>query len=199
SDPLLVTPTLLTSNGSTKYVIPGVADLNAWHSDVRIFNASSAKVDAELMFVSQTGSVQKVPLALAPNEVKQLDNLLQSTFGVTNDGGALHITTSAASNLIATARTYNLTTSGTYGQFISAVTPNDAAALGTRPLQLLQIEESDRYRTNVGLAEVSGKPAKVEVTIVPPDSRVSIAFSVDMAANEFRQLNQILKSAGLEN
>jgi len=199
SDPLLVTPTLLTSNGSTKYVIPGVADLNAWHSDVRIFNASSAKVDAELMFVSQTGSVQKVPLTLNPNEVRQLDNLLQSTFGVTNDGGALHISTSAASNLIATARTYNLTTSGTYGQFISAVTPNDAAALGTRPLQLLQIEESDRYRTNVGLAEVNGQPAKVEVTVVPPDSKVSAVVQLDLAANEFRQLNQILKQVGMEN
>src|SRR6185369_13075386 len=122
-----------------------------------------------------------------------------STFGVTNDGGALHITTSAASNLIATARTYNLTTSGTFGQFISAVTPNDAAAVGTRPLQLLQIEESDRYRTNVGLAEVSGKPAKVEVTVVPPDSKVSAVVQLDLAPNEFRQLNQILKSVGMDN
>ena len=199
SDPLLVTPTLLTNSGSTKFVIPGVADLNAWHSDVRIFNASSSKVDAQLMFVSQTGSVQTRPLTLGPNEIKQLDNLLQSTFGITNDGGALHISTASAANLIATARTYNLTTNGTYGQFISAITPNDAAALGTRPLQLLQIEESDRYRTNVGLAEVNGQPAKIEVTVVPPDSKVSAVVQLDLAANEFRQLNQILKQVGMEN
>ncbi|HJW93474.1 MAG TPA: hypothetical protein VJ901_07640, partial [Thermoanaerobaculia bacterium] len=199
SDPLLVTPVTITNGGSTKYVLPGVADLAAWHSDVRIFNASSSKVDATLLFVSQTGATQTQPLTLAPNEVKQLDNLLQSTFGVTNDGGALHITTATPANLIATARTYNLTTAGTYGQFISAVTPNDAAALGTRPLQLLQVEESDRYRTNVGLAEVNGQPAKVEVTIVPPDSKVSAVVQLDLAPNEFRQLNQILKSAGLDN
>lgn len=199
SDPLLVTPTLLTNTGSTKFVIPGVADLNAWHSDVRIFNASAAKVDAQLTFVSQTGGVQTKPLTLGPNEVKQLDNLLQTTFGITNDGGALHISTATAANLIATARTYNLTTNGTYGQFISAVTPNDAAALGTRPLQLLQIEESDRYRTNVGLAEVSGQPARVEVTVVPPDSKVSAVVQLDLGANEFRQLSQILKQVGMEN
>jgi len=199
SDPLLVTPTLLTNTGSAKYVLPGVADLGAWHSDVRIFNASSTKVDAQLMFVSQTGAVQTQSLTLGPNEVKELDNLLQSTFGVTNDGGALHISTANASNLIATARTYNASTNGTYGQFISAVTPNDAAALGTRPLQLLQIEESDRYRTNVGIAEVSGKPAKIEVTVVPPDSKVSAVVQLDLAANEFRQLNQVLKSVGMEN
>ena len=199
SDPLLVTPTLLTSTGSAKYVLPGVADLGAWHSDVRIFNASSTKVDAQLMFVSQTGAVQTQSLTLGPNEVKELDNLLQSTFGVTNDGGALHISTASPSNLIATARTYNASANGTYGQFISAVTPNDAAALGTRPLQLLQIEESDRYRTNVGIAEVSGKPAKVEVTVVPPDSKVSAVVDLDLAANEFRQLNQVLKSVGMDN
>jgi len=199
SDPLLVTPTLLTNTGSTKFVIPGVADLNAWHSDVRIFNASTSKVDAQLTFVSQTGSVQTKPLTLGPNEIKQLDNLLQTTFGITNDGGALHISTATAANLIATARTYNLTTNGTYGQFISAVTPNDAAALGTRPLQLLQIEESDRYRTNVGLAEVNGQPARVEVTVVPPDSKVSAVVQLDLGANEFRQLSQILKQVGMEN
>jgi len=199
SDPLLVTPTLVNGSGSAKYVLAGVADLNAWHSDVRIFNASNTKTDAALKFVSQTGAVLTQTITLGPNEVKQLDNLLQSTFGVTNDGGALHISTASPSNLIATARTFNQTTSGTYGQFISAVTPNDAAALGTRPLQLLQIEESDRYRTNVGLAEVNGQPAKVQVTVVPPDSKVSAVVELDLGANEFRQLNQILKQVGMEN
>ena len=89
-------------------------------------------------------------------------------FGVTNDGGAVHITTPTASRLIATARTYNQTTGGTYGQFISGVTPNEAAGVGSRPLQILQVEESTRFRSNVGLAEVTGKPVTLEISVVPP-------------------------------
>jgi fibronectin-binding autotransporter adhesin len=204
SDPLLVTPTLLQQSGSSKFVLPGVADLANdvanWRTDMRLFNASSSPVQATLLFYSLNGGAPKVQqLTLAPNEVRALDNVLAGTFGVTNDGGAIHVTTASPVNLIATARTFNQTTTGTYGQFISAVTPNDAAALGTRPLQLLQVEESDRYRSNIGIAEVSGKPAKVEMTIAPPDSKVTAVVTIDLGPNEFRQLNQVLKSVGLEN
>ena len=120
--------------------------------------------------------------------------------GVSRVGsGALHIATTATTPLVATARTYNQTTSGTYGQFIPAVTANDAAALGTRPLQILQIEESDRYRTNVGFAEVTGKGAKIEVTAVPSDSKVAASTQIDLAPNQFVQYPQLLKSMGLTN
>jgi uncharacterized repeat protein (TIGR01451 family) len=204
SDPLLVTPVTLGNGGSTKYVVPGVADLANgaanWRTDIRVFNASASAADATLTFYSQAGGEpHTAQLTLAPNEVKQLDGVLQSTFGVSNDGGAVHITTAKGSNLIATARTFNQTAAGTYGQFISAVTPNDAVGASSRPLQLLQLEESDRFRTNVGLAEVSGKPARVQVTVVPADSRVSASVELDLAANQFRQLNQILKSFNLDS
>jgi hypothetical protein len=128
--------------------------------------------------------------------VKALDDTLASTFGVTNDGGAVHITTAAATNLIATARTYNQTGNGTYGQFIPAVTPLDAIGVGSRPLQVLQLEESDRFRSNVGLAEVTGKPATVLLSVVLPDSKVSGNVQIDLAPNEFRQFNSLLKSFG---
>ena len=88
-----------------------------------------------------------------------------------------------------TARTYNQTGSGTYGQFIPAVTPADAAGLGERTLQLLQLEQSDRFRTNIGLDEVSGNAATVEVSVIVPDSKTAIKAQIPLAANEFRQLS----------
>ena len=112
---------------------------------------------------------------------------------MTNTGGAVEITTTSNTSLVASARTYNVTGNGIYGQFIGAVTPNDTAALGTRALQLLQVEESNRYRTNVGLFEVAGKPAKVEISVVPPDSKIAASTTVDLAPNQFIQLNQFLK------
>jgi hypothetical protein len=202
NDPMAVTPIAITqSSGSTKYVIPGVADLNNgfanWRTDTRIFNASPNTVTANLLFYSQSGGnpITK-SITLAPNEIKQLDNTLASFFGITNDGGALQITTVDPVNLVTSARTYNQTANGTFGQFVNGVTPAQAAGSGDRALQILQVEESDRYRSNVGVVEVSGKPASVELLIIPPDGRVAAKLNFDLAPNEFRQFNQLLKSLG---
>jgi len=88
---------------------------------------------------------------------------------------------------------------GTFGQFISAVTPNDAIATGSRPLQILQVEQSERYRTNVGIAEVSGQPVTVRVTAVPSDAKVAANIEVTLAANQVRQLNSLLAQMGLND
>jgi hypothetical protein len=200
SDPLLVSPVAVNTLGASKYVLAGVADLNNgfanWRTDMRVYNAGAAPVSAKATFVAQNGDTKSADLTLAPGEVKVLDNVLADTFGVTNTGGAVSITTASTTSLVASARTYNVTSNGIYGQFIGAVTPSDAAALGTRSLQLLQVEESNRYRTNVGIAEVAGKSAKVEISVIPPDSKVAATTTVDLAPNQFIQFNQLLKSIG---
>jgi len=202
NDPLLVSPVAVSSLGATKWVIPGVADLSNgaanWRSDVRLFNAGTDAVNATLTYVPQGGGDPIVKtMAVAPNEVKQLDGIVQNLFGLTNSGGALHITTENSAPLVATARTYNQTANGTYGQFIPAVTPNDAVGKGQRALQILQVEESDRYRSNIGIAEVTGKPATVEITAVPPDSKFAVTTQTTLNPNEFRQYGSLIRSLGL--
>ena len=204
NDPLLVSPVAVNQIAAARYVLPGVADLSNgianWQTDVRLFNPSTNIVKATMTFFSQNGGTPlSKDVSLAPGQVQTFDAALRQFFGITNDGGALSITTTATTPLVATARTYNQTSNGTYGQFIPAVTANDAAALGTRPLQILQIEESDRYRTNVGFAEVTGKAAKIEVTAVPSDSKVAASTQIDLAPNQFVQYPQLLKSLGLTN
>ncbi|HET8772501.1 MAG TPA: hypothetical protein VFP80_01870, partial [Thermoanaerobaculia bacterium] len=163
SDPLLVTPVTLSDAGNTKWVMPGVADLNNgfanWQTDMRVFNGGETDVETTFTFYSQSGGAPKTATFTIPaGQVRQFDRTLSTLFNTANDGGAVHLTTASTARLIATARTYNQTTGGTYGQFISAVTPGEAAGTDTRPLQLLQVEESTRFRSNIGLAEVSGNP-----------------------------------------
>jgi len=204
SDPLLVSPVTLADTGNTRWVVPGVADLNNgvanWQTDLRVFNAGTADVQATLSFYSQNGGAPKTATMTIPaGQVQILDKTLATVFGATNDGGAVHITTNEGARLIATARTYNLTTQGTYGQFISAVTPAEAAALGTRPLQLLQVEESNRFRSNIGLAEVTGNPVKLELSVIPPDAKFTAVAEVTLAPNEFRQIGSLLRTVGLSD
>jgi uncharacterized repeat protein (TIGR01451 family) len=203
--PLLVSGVPLGAAQNNHYVLPGVADLNtggaSWRTDMRIFNGGTTPQAASLVFYPQNvggSSPSTQSVTINPGEVKTLDNILQSIFGQTNVGGAMHILTMSNSSLIVTGRTYNLTPNGTFGQFIPAVTPFDAVGKGDRSLQILQVEDSVRYRTNLGLAEVTGNAVSVEVTIVLPDSKVTPKLTFTMQPNEFRQIG-IIRDLGLGN
>jgi hypothetical protein len=195
NDPLLIPPVLKGSASATRFALPGMADLNtgaaSWRSDVRIFNSGTAATPATLTFYPQgnPGAPLTASVTVNGGEIKAIDNALQSLFGVTNIGGAIVVTTPSSSTLVVTARTYNQTENGTYGQFIGAVTPEQSIGLGDDALQILQVEQSDRIRTNIGIDETTGAGATVEVSLVESDSKVTAKTSFDLAPNEFRQIS----------
>ena len=195
NDPLLVSPVLKSSVASNRYVIPGVAYTNGianWRTDVRLYNSAGTAVNAAVNYYPESAptSVQSRTITIAAGETKALDNVLNTLFGISTPSatGSVVVTTAGTSNIIATARTYAVTDVGTIGQFIPAVTPSDAVGAGDRALQLLQLESSDAFRTNIGLAETTGNPATVEVSLVLPDSKVTPVFTWPLAANEFVQI-----------
>jgi putative Ig domain-containing protein len=194
NDPLLVSPVLKSAVSTNRYVIPGVAYTNGianWRSDVRLYNSGSSAVNATLVFYPQgaPGSPQARTVNIAAGEVKGLDNILNRTFGITDPsaGGSILVTTTGPTNLIASARTYTPVDVGTVGQFIPAVTTSDSIGNGDRSLQLLQLENSDAFRTNIGLVETTGNPAVAEVSLIFPDSKVTPVISFTLAPNEFVQ------------
>lgn len=203
SDPLLVSGVPIGGTGASRFVIPGVASLDTtatWRSDVRIFNSSLTPQTTTLTLFptgNPSASVSR-DVTIQPGEVKALDDIVHATFNLTNSGGALHVTTAVAVPLVVTARTYDDTSGGTLGQFVQAVTSADAVGSGERSLQLLQMEDSPRYRTNLGLAEVTGKAVTAEVTVVLPDSKVAPKVQIPLAAFEYRQF-PIISVLGLGN
>ncbi len=203
-DPLLVSAVKVGAVSSDRYVLPGVADLNtgsaSWRTDMRVFNGGSTPQTATLTFHPQNNASAPLSATVTvnPNEVKVLNNVLQSMFASRDIGGAIHVLTAGSSQLTVTGRTYNQTSNGTFGQFIPAVTASDAADRTSRALNILQVEDSVRYRTNIGIAEVTGSPATVEVTVNLPDSKVTPKIEIPLAANEFRQF-AIIRELGLQN
>jgi uncharacterized repeat protein (TIGR01451 family) len=201
SDPLLVSGVPLGGNGASRFVVPGVAALDTgianWRSDVRIFNSGvSPQTTTLTLYPLGGGDAKTQSVTVNPAEVKALDNVVQSLFGASNLGGALHVTTATDSPLVVTARTYDQTSHGTLGQFVPAVTLADSVGSGDRSLQILQVEDSARFRTNVGIAELNGKPAIVEVSVTLPDSRITPKVQIALGAYESTQL-PILSSLGL--
>jgi len=202
NDPLLVPPVTINGAGSSKWVVPGVAGFSGgssnWQTDLRIFNSGSDSVDLTLAFYSRSGGAAVTrTTTLAGGEVRQFNHMLSSFFGISQDAGALHVASATAARLVVTARTYNETGQGAYGQFISAVTPEESVAAGSRPLQILQVEESARYRSNIGFAEVSGKAVTLEVSVFQPNHNDASIVEVKLAPNEFRQIDSLLSTLGL--
>src|SRR5207253_9753415 len=105
-DPLLVSGVPINAVLSNKFVLPGVAALNNglanWRTDMRIFNPGASTQDATLTMIPLTGSGAPITAttSIKAGEVKTLDDVVQSLFGQTNLGGAVHVTTSNQSSLV---------------------------------------------------------------------------------------------------
>jgi Ig-like domain CHU_C associated/Viral BACON domain len=204
-DPSFVPPVEAMASQARRYTIAGVANLQSgaggkWQTDVRLFNGGFGSAAATVEFFEQ-GQSQPSATRTVDVEAGQmlvLDDVVQSLFGMSGAGGALRITTPTDTALVPAARTYHKRDNGTYGQFIQGATDDNTTHLGGEPLHILQVEESTRFRTNVGLAETTGEGATVELMAALPNSKIAAVTEVTLAPNEYRQMNALLRSMGLD-
>ncbi|HEU4520973.1 MAG TPA: hypothetical protein VFT12_03155, partial [Thermoanaerobaculia bacterium] len=203
NDPLLVQPVVKSEVQASRYVVPGIAFIDGlakWRSDVRIFNAGSSTTTATLTYFPQgnPAAAMSKEVTLEDGQVMALDNVLANFFGITEAvaGGSLLVSTPAPTSLVATARTYADTEEGTYGLFAPGVTPDDSVGVGQRSLHLLQLEQSNDFRTNIGIVETTGNPTRIEVSLILPDSKVTPRVPIDLPANGFVQFPLSAFNAG---
>lgn len=195
NDPLLVNAVPKAAAATNRWVVPGMAFIDNgfafWVSDLRVFNAGTTATPATVTFYPQgNGTPVSKEITVDAGEIEVLDNVVGNLFALPNgSGGAVAITTPSNAQLHATARTYNQTANGTYGQFIPSVTVAESVGAGDRALQLLQLESSSRFRTNVGVTETSGNPVTVELIAIQPDSLATPVITYDLAPGEFRQFS----------
>lgn len=203
TDPLAVMPVDPSKVAATRYVVPGMAEIPAgqqnFHSDLRLYNGGSSDVPINLTFYPGNGFAGFGTPVVAPartiraGEVLVLDNVLPTLFNKSGTGGSIVVTTASNSSLVATGRTYTaVENNGTFGQFIPGITPAEGIGAGERALQILQLEESDQFRSNVGLTELTGNGATVRLTLQLPDTKATPSTEVTLAPNEFVQLRPIL-------
>jgi hypothetical protein len=206
TDPLAVTPIQVSKIHASRYVLPGVAELTAgtnFHSDIRIYNGGSTDAVVHMTYFPTSdlqGNLSGPPVAAAPvtikgGQVKAIDNVLPTAFNLTTGGGSLVATTDTPSSLVLTGRTYsNATSGGTFGQFIPGVTPDQGIALNDRALQILQLEQSAAFRTNIGIVELTGNPVTVRISLIVPSTKVTPFKDLPLPGNGFIQLGGLINS-----
>lgn len=206
NDPLMVFPVQPARTTAERYVLAGIAELVAadrnFHSDMRVYNGGNTIVTATLEYYDQgqttpLAGTSPVQIELAPGQVRAINDVLPTLWPGVLGGGSVVATAPAGSSLVLTAQTFSREADGgTKGQFIPGVTRAESVGFGDRAIEVLQLEESPQYRSNVGFVEVTGKPATIEIGMFEPDTKTSTFTSYDLKPNEYIQFNRILENRG---
>jgi uncharacterized repeat protein (TIGR01451 family) len=206
NDPMLVPGTPVASAMADRWVVAGVADFaterNRWRSDLRILNPADAAATVELTFIPQGApdETSSIVIEIGPGEIAMLDDVLRESFGLTNRGGAIHVTSASQRSLVVSGRTYDERgEEGSFGQFLQGLTREESFGVEDRALQILQVEDSPQFRANLGIAEVTGEAATVEISVIAPGARAVPTARIDLQPFEFTQLVSIGKRFGISN
>lgn len=185
----------------SEYILAGFGHIiganGTWRSDLYMTNAGDSTQTATLRFFTAAGEVAGTTnMTLAAGETKQVSDALPTLFGTANTVGSLRATTAEDSSLVMASVTYFETNHGVLGQAIRSHHAADARGVEDDSLQIPGAAQSPSYRTNVGIAEVSGKPVTVEIQVISADGLQSFD-TIELPANGFMQLNSVASSLGL--
>jgi subtilisin family serine protease/subtilisin-like proprotein convertase family protein len=189
--PYLVVPVVARTQGQAG---------TSWQSDLRILNhgSFSVHVDAELRL---RGSVGLPPVVesfeLRAGEALTIEDVVGSLFGFDQTAGSLRLVPREGSTaLCAASRTANHISTGTYGQYIPAVQPSrGVAGHGT----LVHLEDSPRARSNIGLVELDGTSATVELRLKDDRGRaLGASAQLSLGPWESVQINDIFSALGVQ-
>ncbi len=193
-----------------KLVLPGVGHTpgafgSNWATDVTIYNPSDASTRVELRFLPNGFSLAPCFLAappsslcsavtqltLAPHELRLIPDIVSSLFGLDNDTGALYVTPAVGSGVNVTSHTYNKASNGTYGFTVNGI--DLFSAVGPRfHLTFSGAFEGSNFRTNVMVADASGRSTSVNATAAGPNgSMASDAVSFDTPYGGQMQFNSV--------
>jgi subtilisin-like proprotein convertase family protein len=136
---------------------PGVNSL--WHSDIFVSSSSDSAESFQLTYTDAvTGERIIKQSGVGAHEVLAFADVVASFFGRTGLGS---VVAELPANLAATSRTFTATRDGTYGQFI----PLSPVGLLSGPRELLHIESSSAFRTNLGAINMGDSDEVIRFTL----------------------------------
>ena len=138
--------------GSSRSYLPAAhtsgANRTEWRTDVTLVNPGTRSTNVSLTHLPNNASIV---IPLAAGEMRVLPDVTANSRGI----NALLAQTDTP--VVITSRTYNASANGTFGQFIEA-----SSATFREPV-IAGIEESDAFRTNIGLLVNSDQVVTVSV------------------------------------
>jgi hypothetical protein len=178
-----------------------VAGMNGaqWRTDVSLYNTSANVVTYTIEMLTQdadnTAATART-FTLASGQSIAHNDVIDTVFAAAGSA-ALRITADGA--LAASARTYNQTAQGTYGQLIEAGKADEAIKAGTTAtiFPLAGSPSRDRgFRTNLGFVNATAAEINIEVSLHRATGEQVSARTVTLKPFSFNQINDAYGKAG---
>ncbi len=192
-------PGAAESSGAGPWLVAGIADIagansTRWRSTLAIVNRSGAALTATLRYRHGSGSDERT-VALASGAMASWGNVAVDLFGRPSSSGAVEV--SASAPLMVTARTFNDSPDGTFGQSLPGVTQADALGFGERAL-LSQLAGTEGFRTNIGFVNFGGEACETRIRLLgPTGAAVGSPLGLTVPAGGWAQLNRVFETAGV--
>ena len=190
------------------YVVPAAAHVGGqndttWKTDLRLFNPGTVKITCTLDFLEEArqnlGVIPGVTFDLPPKGTMVIDDVLTVIPGIPagSSKGALRFGFEGGGGTVPVimSRTYNDTQNGTYGQYVPAVPvlPGDGGAL-----YLTGMADNDQYRSNLGVANLSGRDiGGLTATVLDSAGNEVGSYGIGVPAYSTIQVVNIAEAAGV--
>ncbi|MBW3563191.1 MAG: M36 family metallopeptidase [Acidobacteria bacterium] len=172
-------------------IIPVVAHLDGaggskWRSDLYLSNPLDEPLELSIRYRGVSGAVSgRVEGTLGPYSSAFVMDVVESWFGASG-GGHLEITPGSA---IVSSRTWNDRGNGSFGQNVASVATGDGITELGQSGVAIGVEQSDHFRTNVGLVEIGDGFAVFDVTVFGERGAMLCTARFGLAPREQRQVS----------
>jgi len=201
-DPTLILPVAVEFGvaAPVNFGIPVVASNpgahgTMWRSDVSVVSRAEQAVQIEANFVpAEPGSEIIVrDLQVPARSALELADIVRTTFETTGSGWIELV--SSAPGVAVFSRTYNDDPSGTYGQSVPTLIPDDEILLGGDVAVLAGLSSADGFRTNLGITSFSPFDITVTVRAFRDDGELIGELDVVVPRSRFVQVERLLSEA----
>ncbi len=172
---------------------PGDNDTQ-WRSKYTILNTGPRTVEATATFFSNNETTQTDGTIL-PGQMLSFDDVVPDLFEITGDAtGSIQL--DADGPLVVTARTYNATEDGTFGQFLPGVKSGPVLTMDHIGV-ISQLVNNDDFRTNIGYINLSDEVCRVETALYNADGiQAGNVRTRQLDPSQWKQDNNIFDQVG---
>jgi hypothetical protein len=164
-----------------------------WKSSLALANPGSAAVGATLTYRHEDGT-DTAEVTVGGGDIVEYDNVAVELFGRPGSSGAVDV--QATDELVVSARTYNDSPAGTFGQYLPGVMSGQALSAGQRGV-LSQLASNDAFRTNIGFVNFYWEPVQVRIRLFDGGGTARGSELVEtVPAGRWLQVNRVFQEAG---
>lgn len=186
-----------TASTTNAWMLPSSAhksgrDGSFFTTDLTLSNTGTADATVNIKFLGHDRDGRQGPegsLHLAAGATVTLTDLVASFFGISDDFGAVRITSNVPT-LAIRSRTVTPNGNGHFGQDLEAVGRNDLIT-EDRARFLAGVRQDARFRTNLMLANATEEPLDVDISILAGDGAGLGSREVHLEPLEMIQINDV--------